>query len=255
MIHPIRETCACIAVAMSALLATNARADDVLKLDLGAYQFDSSTEIGITGPRIGTRFELEELGVDGAGSRETVPRAEAYIRPFERHRLRLMYVETEPRRTISLDPILVSATARVQLRRVEADYLYSFWKSEAAEVAAAIGYHSSRFDASIRSPELGIGAETDGFQAVPTIGLHGTWHFTPKWELSAHVYGMPEQFDDKDRSLLAYRVVTRYFFWRNVGVGLGVSGVRYDLQRTRQFVRADLDLSINGAELFLALRF
>lgn len=144
-------------------------ADDRVTLDVGLHRFQSYTDVSVAGATgRGTGFELERLGTP---SNKTVVRIEGTIRPFERHRFRLIYLETDREATATSDrdlgfgnlfvPIGSSATARFKVRSIAGDYLYSLWKTDDSEVAASLGIHQTRFAASLHSSAMGISAETE----------------------------------------------------------------------------------------------
>lgn len=237
--------------------------DDLVTIDLGGYRFNANTDIAVSGPSLrGTSFSAERTG---APNNDTVGRLEATFRPFERHRIRLMYFSSSREgggtfdRDISFNdrtiPAGSAASVEFNQRRVEMDYMYSFWKSESTEVALSLGVHSTRMELNLDVPPLNFSRETSANGPLPMIGIAGTTRPTQNLELLGHVYGMSAKVGDFDGNAIGYRLGARYFVTRNIALGAAWTGIKYNFDITRSSWLGELDASTNGGELFFTLRF
>lgn len=237
--------------------------DDLVTIDIGGYRFNANTDIAVSGPTLrGTSFRAERAG---APDNDTVGRLEATFRPFERHRIRFMYFNSNREgsgtfdREISFNdrtiPAGSTASLGFGLRRVEMDYLYSFWKSESTEVALSLGVHSTRMKFELNVPPLNISRETSANGPLPMIGIAGTTRPTQNLELLGHVYGMSAKVEDVEGSAVGYRIGARYFVTRNLALGAAWTGIKYNFDLVRPSWLGELEATNNGGELFLTLRF
>ncbi len=237
--------------------------DEIIQLDLGAYTFHAKDNISVGGPTIaGTKFGIER---EGTPDNDTVFRVDGTIRPFERHRLRFMYLDSTREgsglidRTISFRDATYNLGSRVnssfRLQETELDYMYSFWKSDELEWAATLGVHLAKIVATLNAPSLSLSQQAEANGPVPMIGLAVNWTPHEKWELFGHVSGMSASIKDYSGTAVAYRVGARYFFTDNIGVGLAWAGVRYNLDVNRSAWLGTLDASHNGGQAFLSFRY
>jgi hypothetical protein len=238
-------------------------ADDFITLDVGGYRFNASNDISVGGAtRGGTTFGVERAGTP---NNDTVARLDGTIRPFERHRFRLMYLNSKREGSASTNrdiefrnsviPAGATVSTGLEMRQVELDYLYSFWKSETTEVAFSVGAHWTRLEVSLNAPVFRVAEVATAEGPLPMIGIAATTRIGQKWELLGHVYGMAAQVGDFDGESLAYRVGARYFFTPNVGLGLAWAGIKYNLDVNKSSWVGQLDASNRGAEIFLTARF
>lgn len=243
-------------------LAAQAK-DDLITLDLGAYLFRSRDNINVGGPTIrGTQFRLER---EGTPDNDTVLRVDGTIRPFERHRIRFMFMDSTREgdglidRNISFRDVTYNIGSRVnssfRLTETELDYLYSFWKTDDWEWAVSLGVHLAQMKATLTAPQLNLSQTADLNGPVPMIGLAGNWTPNEKWEVFGHVYGMSASVRDYSGTAVAYRVGGRYYFTDHLGVGLAWAGIRYNLDVNRTAWLGSLDASHAGGQLFLTFRY
>jgi hypothetical protein len=238
-------------------------ADDFITLDIGGYRFKTRNDISVSGPtRSGTDFRAERAGTP---DNDTVARLDGTIRPFERHRIRFMYLDSTREGSASSDrdiafrnsviPAGATVNSAFKMRHVELDYLYSFWKSETTEAAFSVGAHWTRLELSLNSPTFNIAEAATAEGPLPMIGIAATTRLGQKWELLGHVYGMSAKIGDFEGDALAYRVGGRYFFTPNIGLGLVWAGINYNFDVNKSSWLGQLDASNRGAEIFLTVRF
>lgn len=252
---------ACLACCIASISAS--AADDLITLDIGGYRFNARNDISVGGPTIaGTNFRMER---EGTPDNDSILRLDGTIRPFARHRLRFMYLDSSREgsaatdRDISFRDSVIPAGTAVNsgftLREVELDYMYSFWKSEATEVALSLGIHSTSMEARLSAPSFNITRTADADGPLPMIGIAASTRIANRWELLGHVYGMKASISDFSGSALAYRFGGRYFFTPNIGVGIAYAGINYHLDVTKSSWLGQLDASNKGGEVFFTVRF
>jgi hypothetical protein len=237
--------------------------DDLVTIDIGGYRFNANTDIAVSGPNLrGTSFRAERAGTP---ENDTVGRLDATFRPFERHRIRLVYFNSsrEGSRTLDRDisffdrtiPAGATASLEFRQRRVELDYLYSFWKSDSTEAALSLGVHSTRLGLQLNVPQRNFSREASANGPLPMIGLAGTTRPTQNLELLGDVYGMSAKVGDFDGSAVGYRIGARYFVTRHFALGAAWTGIKYNFDLTRPSWQGQLDATNNGGELFVTVRF
>jgi hypothetical protein len=237
--------------------------DDFITLDLGGYLFHSRNDIsvgGLTGR--GSDFRLERQGAPG---NDTVLRLDGTIRPFERHRIRFMWLDSsrsgsgQTDRTISFRDATYALGTRVntsfQLQQAELDYMYSFWKSDTTEVALSLGVHAAKMDARLTAPAISLDREASATGPLPMVGVAVNYKPHEKWELLGHVYGMSARVNDFGGTAVAYRVGARYFFTPNIGVGVAWAGINYNFDLAKTSWQGALDASHSGGQAFLTFRY
>ena len=238
-------------------------ADDFITLDIGGYRFNARNDISVSGPsNRGTDFSIER---QGAPDNDTVLRLDGTIRPFARHRLRFMYLNSKREGSATTDreitfrdsviPADTAVTGGFNMRHFELDYMYSFWKTEATELALSLGIHSTRMEATLSAPPLNISRTASANGPLPMIGIAATTRIAKNWELLGHVYGMSAEVGDFSGSAIAYRLGARYFFTPNIGVGIAYAGINYDFDVAKSDWLGQLDASNKGGEVFLTARF
>lgn len=266
MVRAIRSVGRCCLQAMlvvASCIAPCVAADDFVTLDIGGYRFDARNDISVSGPtRRGSDFRVERAGTP---DNDTVARLDGTIRPFERHRIRFMYLNSTRDGSASTDreiafrdnviPAGTTVNSAFDMRHIELDYMYSFWKSETTEVAFSVGAHWTRLELSLDAPAFDVAEAAAAEGPLPMIGIAATTRLGQKWELMGHVYGMSAKAGDFDGDALAYRVGARYFFTPNIGLGLAWAGIKYNFDVDKSSWLGELDASTRGAEVFLTVRF
>jgi hypothetical protein len=256
---------ASLAVAAALLLCPPAALakDDFVTLDLGAYLFKSRDNISVGGPSLrGTEFRFER---EGTPDNDTVLRLDGTIRPFERHRLRFMWLDSTRQgdaltdRSINFRDVTYNLGTRVnssfRLQQTELDYMYSFMKTDELELALSVGLHATKMVARMTAPAINLEREAQANGPLPMVGLAVNYKPHEKWELLGHVYGMSAKIKDYNGTALAYRLGARYFFTDHIGVGLAWAGIKYNLDFTRPSWLGSLDASHSGGQLFLTFRY
>jgi hypothetical protein len=237
--------------------------DETFKLDIGGYRFGASNDISVGGPgTTGTEYRAER---EGTPENDTVLRLEGSYRFFDRHRIRLMYLQSDREGSALSDhditfrdttvPLGTRVETGVKLKQAELNYLYSFWKNDDTEVAFLFGIHATKVETFLNAPSLNITKSAAVTGPLPMIGLSATKRLADKWELQGDVYGMKAKVNDVDGNSIAYRFAARYFFTPTFGAGVAWSGIRTRVNLTKSDWEGNLRTGNSGGELFLTVRF
>lgn len=131
---------------------------------------------------------------------------------------------------------------------------YSFIKDTQAELGVSLGLHVTDFNASLASANVAR-RTGDALAPLPTIGLYGSYAFTPRWLLSGRVDFFSLSYNDYDGSLVNAIAAVDYRFTRNFGVGLGYRYVDYDLDVTKSSFSGGVQYQFSGPVLYLVGSF
>jgi hypothetical protein len=127
---------------------------------------------------------------------------------------------------------------------------YSFIKDAQAEFGVALGLYTTDFVISLAATGVGE-RRADTLAPLPTIGVYGSYAFTPRWMLSGRVDYFSMNSDDYDGSLVSVVAAVDYRFARNFGVGLGYRYVDYDLDVARSSFTGGVKYQFGGPMLYL----
>jgi opacity protein-like surface antigen len=131
---------------------------------------------------------------------------------------------------------------------------YSFIKDDKAEVRVVPGAHVTDFKLSLNA--AGVGSEkSDTLAPLPTIGLYGSYAFTPRWLLSARVDYFSLNYGDYDGQLVNTNVGVDYRVARNIAIGLGYRYVDYDLTLSKSAFNGGIRYKFNGPTLYMVGSF
>jgi hypothetical protein len=249
--------------ALAALPLSAHAKDDFITLDVGAYNFRSRDNIAVGGATgRGTEFQLER---ENSPSNDTVLRVDGTIRPFERHRIRFMWLDSSREgegvidRSISFRDASYTLGSRVstsfRLQQTELDYMYSFWKTDEIEAALTLGIHASHMELRLSAPSLSLSREASVNGPLPMVGVALNWQPHEKWELFGHLYGMSATIGDYSGHAVGYRLGGRYYITSNIGLGLAYAGINYKFDVDRSSWLGTLDASHRGGQAFLSFRY
>lgn len=193
------------------------------------------------------------------------------------HRLRFLYFDTRNTQARTLDRDLVwgdytfnvgaRVDAQIEASIAELAYEYAFVRRPTYEVAATIGVHyidttvklsgSATFtDANgnvttARSTTL----ENSAPAPLPVIGLRAGWVVSPQWYLDAQAQYFKAKVGDYDGTITEARVAATWMFHRSVGVGVGYSLFRTDVDVDRTSFNGNLKVGYSGLQLFVTGTF
>ena len=131
---------------------------------------------------------------------------------------------------------------------------YSFIKSTEAELGVALGLHVTDFTMSLAGANVAR-RTGDALAPLPTIGIYGSYAFTPRWLLTGRVDFFSFSYNDYDGSLVNAVAAVDYRFTRNFGIGLGYRYVDYDLDVTKSSFSGAVQYRFSGPVLYLVGSF
>jgi hypothetical protein len=240
-------------------------------LSLGVFDMSSDTTIradGLDSDSVGDRIDLERnLNILD----EDVFRAEAMWRFLERHKLLLMYFDTNRtgRRVIDREihfgdetfPIDAEVESRLGFDILELAYEYQFLRRENYQLGASIGIHNVGIDLALDSdvslgggdPQTSHIRESVSTNApLPVLGLRGTWHLGRDFYLQGHAQYFQLKIGDYDGSIQDYQLGVLWQFAEHFGVGLAynVFDTRVDSEDEGGF-EGRLDWEYKGGQLYV----
>jgi hypothetical protein len=112
---------------------------------------------------------------------------------------------------------------------------YSFLKRPNAEMGAMLGAHVTTFDFGISAIGENIErveAAADTLAPLPTIGLYGSYAFSPRWLMQGRVDYFTLEYEEYSGNFLNFNVGLEFQLAKHVGLG---AGYRYvDLEFTAE---------------------
>jgi hypothetical protein len=232
--------------------------------EAGAFfpKIDTTASLNSTGGAIGTSVNFEnELGFEDS---ETVGSFLARVRLGERWRIEFEYfaLNRTSSRTISRTiqwgdttfPFSTEVRGEFDSDIYRLSGGYSFIKNNQGELGAVLGLHVTDFNMSLRSTNLS-GQTGEAIAPLPTIGLYGSYAFTPRWLLSGRVDYFSLDYDDYDGSLLNLTAAIDYRFTKNFGIGAGWRHVDYDLTVTKTKLSGNVNYKFSGPVVYLVASF
>ena len=250
--------------------------EETVTLELGGFLSDFDTEVALKGPNGGSTIDLEdELGLD---SDQSTFRGELTWRFAPRHRVMLGYYNFDrsaigsANRQIEIDDpdnglieidVGVSVKGNFDWELIPVSYAYSFYKTDATELAASLGAHwvSTGFGAKgtfkLNGQQNTVVAQSESVSGpLPVFGLEADHAITRDWHIGAHAQYFTLDYDDYSGELLDLRVQTEYWFAENFGAGLGYTWYDIDLTVDKgngYKLRGDFDYG--GLEAYVTFRF
>jgi len=138
---------------------------------------------------------------------------------------------------------------------------WSFIKNQQAEVGVSLGLHVTDFKTQVSGQ--GTGTAGVGFQReaqdalvpLPTIGLYGTYMFTPQLALHGRLDYLSLKYNDYDGRLTNLMASLDWRFAKNFGVGIGYRYVDYRLEATKTDFNGEVQYKFQGPTIFLNAAF
>jgi hypothetical protein len=211
--------------------------EERFSIGLGTYFMASDTRVRadrFNSTEIGTTIDFENtFGFD----HETVFRVEAAWRMFPRHKLRVMYfdsdrsafehTEFEIRFGNETFPADIDIRAHFEFEILELAYEYEILRHENFELGASLGIHNVGLElalgATLSTPGGGGTFEreeeisTDA--PLPVLGLRGRWRMARDLYLQGHAQYFKLDFGDYDGDIQDYEIGLLWQFSKHVGVG------------------------------------
>jgi hypothetical protein len=264
-----------VGVSSLVLLAQASRAgdyfsptDDHVSLSLGALFLSTTSSIradssvGVAGTDINAedQFGLHRSSIE--------PKFEATVRVDTRQRLSFDYFILDRsgstivsgkdivfRNVVFVpgDPLQASSS----IRSFGLTYEYSFWHSEALEIAGTLGVHDTDLSttAKVDTATRHIVQDDDQAGPIPTIGINATWAASKRFYFNARGQYLTAHFQNISGSLGIYELSALYRLRPNVSLGLGYSAIRAHLDSLKSSESGEFTFNTGGPEAFVRVAF
>jgi opacity protein-like surface antigen len=136
---------------------------------------------------------------------------------------------------------------------------YSFIKSQEVDLGVAIGLHLTDFELTLAGANnLGgsVRRETkDALAPLPTIGLYGSYAFSPAFGVRARADLLSLEYGDYDGSLTNVELAVDWRFHPNYAVGAAYRYVNYELKASSSSWNGEVNYKFKGPTLFFEAAF
>ena len=224
--------------------AIHPKLDTRLYLDVGGYV-----------PAVDTRLRVDRAGGSGTvldleddldfEDRPILPYALLNLRLGQRWRIEGEYFVIDRDKTTVIDreleigdsvfPINTTVNSFFDTDVYRLSVGYSFLKRPNAEMGAMLGAHVTTFDFGISAIGENIErveAAADTLAPLPTIGLYGSYAFSPRWLMQGRVDYFTLEYEEYSGNFLNFNVGLEFQLAKHVGLG---AGYRYvDLEFTAE---------------------
>lgn len=269
-----------VLIAITLMAGHDARAaedgplQDRFAISLGGFDMSSDTTIradSIDGVQVGDTVEVEPiLGIDD----ESVFRAELTWRFLPRHKLHLMYFETDRTGTRTLEedlnfgdetfPVDVEVDSDLAFDITELAYEYQLLTGDDYQLGASIGIHNVGFDMALEAEvDAGGGGAVATLREsvstdapLPVLGLRGIWHIGGDFYLQGRAQYFALEVGDYDGRITDFELGVVWQFSRHFGVGAAYNrfDTRVDSEDEGGF-QGRLEWEYEGAQLFVRAGF
>lgn len=273
--HPLTATLFAgilVAVSPAASASDFSLLDQKVSVSLGMFTNASKLELRVDGEagEVGTPIDWNDTFGD---QDKTRVRLDGLWRISGPHHLRIMYTDYSRTSSRTIDeeiiwqgetiPIGAEARAKFGFEVLDAAYEYAFMQRDTYELAASLGLHYTRLEASLRATvdvgdgqgtvERGGPAEVDA--PLPVIGLHGLWRLQQNFYLDLMGQAFYLSIDDYDGNILNGRAALIWQPKELVGLGFGYDYFRIDIEVDASKFRGDLVWRYSGPQVFFNVSF
>ena len=220
-------------------------------------RFDSRTG------RVGTPLSAErDLGMDGKIDQG---RAELIFRMRPRHRLRVDYFKLDRdgntilAKTINFGNSTYNANdhviSTIGWRMLGLSYSYSVVRTKRFELGLGLGLHIVQAEASALVRSRNIRDDGTAVGALPTAVLDGTWQFSRRWSVNAHVQRLSLSVSDVSGSYGDYHLDAQYRWRPNMAFGVGYTALKTDVTTKGSNLPGIFAMNTRGPEAFFRVSF
>jgi hypothetical protein len=242
--------------------------DDTINVSFGTFLLSTDTRVRLNGSggQQGTEVDLgRDLGFKDANRF----RIDATWRFFARHKIRLLYFDTNDHRdkTITRDLTIgdttYPASANLQSTNrttiAEVAYEYAFLKRENYEVTGSAGIHTVKFKLGV-SGEGAVNGNTGQFSTesatttapLPVFGARGLWRFAPQWYFDGQAQYFALKVDNVDGHITDVRAGVTRMFGKHFGVGAGWNQFVTKVSIDKASFEGSLRWRYSGAMLYIS---
>jgi hypothetical protein len=183
-------------------------------------------------------------GEDTLGLQDKLKQAsiDLQFRMLERHRIRAQFYKQTRSGDVVLnqqirfgdDVYLVNdrVVSKMDLRKLDLTYTYSFLRREKIELSAGLGIHLLQAQGSLDAPARFVSEDLDVAGPFATLAFDGTWRFTKRFSLNAQANYLKGHVDTVRGSYRAWNADVQFRLRPNFTLGAGYSATRFFLEST-----------------------
>jgi hypothetical protein len=183
-------------------------------------------------------------GEDTLGLQDKLKQAsiDLQFRMLERHRIRAQFYKQTRSGDVVLNQqirfgdnvYLVNdrVVSKMDLRKLDLTYTYSFLRREKIELSAGLGIHLLQAQGSLDAPARFVSEDLDVAGPFATLAFDGTWRFTKRFSLNAQANYLKGHVDNVRGSYRAWNADVQFRLRPNFTLGAGYSATRFYLEST-----------------------
>lgn len=179
------------------------------------------------------------LGLDDSLEQASI---DLQFRMIDRHRIRAQfYKQTRSGDAVISQQIrfgddvyLVNdrVVSKMDLRKLDLAYTYSFLRREKIELSAGLGIHLLQAEGNLDAPARFVSEQLDVAGPFATLAFDGTWRFTKRFSLNAQANYLKGHVDTVRGSYRAWSADVQFRVRPNFTLGAGYSATRFFLDST-----------------------
>ncbi|MBK6672487.1 MAG: hypothetical protein IPH71_13275 [Proteobacteria bacterium] len=161
------------------------------------------------------------------------------FRMVDRHRIRAQFYKQTRGGDVVLnqqvrfgdDVYIVNdrVVSKMDLRKLDLVYTYSFLRREKIELSAGLGIHLLQAQGTLDAPARFVSENLDVAGPFATLAFDGTWRFTKRFSLNAQVNYLKGHVDTVRGSYKAWNADVQFRLRPNFTLGAGYSATRFYL--------------------------
>jgi hypothetical protein len=161
------------------------------------------------------------------------------FRLLDRHRIRASFYELNRSGDVVLNQLVRFGDStyivndrvltKMDLRKLDLDYTYSFLRRERIELSAGLALHLLQAEGRLEAPARFVRENLDVAGPFATLAFDGTWRFTKRFSLNAQGNYLKGHVSDVHGSYKAWNTDVQFRWWPNFALGAGYSVTRFFL--------------------------
>jgi len=120
--------------------------------------------------------------------------------------------------------------SKMDLRKLDLTYTYSFLRREKIELAAGLALHLLQAEGVLEAPARFVRENLDVAGPFATLAFDGTWRFTKRFSLNAQGNYLKGHVDDVRGSYKSWNADVQFRWRPNFALGAGYATTRFFLQ-------------------------
>lgn len=161
------------------------------------------------------------------------------FRLLDRHRIRASFYELNRSGDVVLNQLVRFGDStyivndrvltKMDLRKLDLDYTYSFLRRERIELSAGLALHLLQAEGRLEAPARFVRENLDVAGPFATLAFDGTWRFTKRFSLNAQGNYLKGHVSDVHGSYKAWNTDVQFRWRPNFALGAGYSVTRFFL--------------------------